>query len=463
MMTKPSLLLAPKGDEFADDLGQACPFPTRALPPPLRDVVKAVSELHRVPESLAACCALAVTSAAIGKGLKVSSIPGMSAPANLYLMVGARSGTGKSVVFETLTKPIKDCEKRLTDEWRNRHQPDANAEETDEQSEEPERVENGEAREAAPALVCENITSEALAMTLSSNHECLASMSADARDVMAIVSGRYGGRGDEALYLKAFSEDTCVINRASRPAIRLDSPNLTCLWLVQPDKIDLMFGEKFATEGGLLPRFLVCQANCMATPIDRERAPVDDEPHRAWEDLVKSLLTTYRLKEGRIVITPTDRAKKLLYDHYNGLIPRRNGDLQHIDSYVARWNEQAWRLALVLHAAQWGGKAASKQLSGKTAKSAIELADWFAGQQLAKLMNGREAAEQKLTDAVVKLLLAKPTGIKAKDIYRKHIVPTPEEAHTLLAQLEAKGLLAGQDVHPEGGGKPSRNYTVAAA
>src|ERR1035441_6738096 len=227
MTTKPTLLLESKGDGLEDDRGS---LPTQALPPAVRDVVKAVSETHRVPESLAACCALAVTSAAIGKGLKVSSIPGMSAPANLYLMVGARSGTGKSVVFETLTKPIKDCEKRLTDEWRNRHQPDANAEETDEQSEEPERVGNGEAREAAPALVCENITSEALAMALSSNHECLASMSADARDVMAIVSGRYGGRGDEALYLKAFSEDTCVINRASRPAIRLDRDRKSVVW-----------------------------------------------------------------------------------------------------------------------------------------------------------------------------------------------------------------------------------------
>lgn len=445
------------------DLDQSCRFPTQALPPVVRDVVEAISQTNRVPESLAACCALGVVSAAIGKGLQVSSIPGKKAPANLYLMVGARSGGGKSLVFDTLMKPIMDCQMRLTDDWCNEDQSNAKAGETDPQSEVVGGTEDGEAEETPPSLVCENTTSEALANLLSRNQECLASMSADARDVMAIVSGRYGGQGSEALYLKAFSEDSCVINRTNRRAIRLDSPNLTCLWLVQPDKIDDMFGKKFANEGGLLPRFLVCQANCKATPIDRSQASVGDEPQRAWDDLVTSLLTAYRLKQGRIIITPTDHATKLLDDHYNGLVQRRNGDLHDIESYVARWNEQAWRLALVLHAAQWGQKAASKQLSGKTAKNAIELTTWFADQQLARLMNGREAAEQKLTDAVVKLLLDKPAGIKARDIHRKHIVPTTKEAHDLLAQLEAKGLLAGQDVHPKGGGKPSRNYTLVMA
>lgn len=83
MITKPTPVLEPAGDELTDDLGQSRPFPTQALPPVVRDVVKAVSETYRVPESLAACCALGVTSAAIGKGLKVSSIPGKTTPANL--------------------------------------------------------------------------------------------------------------------------------------------------------------------------------------------------------------------------------------------------------------------------------------------------------------------------------------------------------------------------------------------
>jgi len=243
----------------------------------------------------------------------------------------------------------------------------------------------------------------------------------------------------------------------------LNNPNLTCLWLVQPDKVNEIFRKRFASEGGLLPRFLVCQANCKPAPIDRKRAPISDEPLRAWDSLVASLLQAYRFSASRSVITPAARAIKLLDQHHDHLVERRNGDLQDIDSYVARWNEQAWRLALVLHAAQWGPKASSKQLSGETARSAIQLADWFAGQQLAKLVNERQAVQQKKRDAVVKLCEEKPTGIKAKDLYRKRLVTTTEEAHDVLAQFEDEGILVGQDVHPAGGGKPSRLYTMVAA
>ena len=488
MITKPTPVLEPAGDELTNDLGQSRPFPTQALPPVVRDVVKVVSQTYRVPKSLAACCALGVTSAAIGKGLKVASIPGKTTPANLYIMVGVQSGGGKSLVFAEMTKPLMERQRQSTKTWSTEILPTVSAEKIAGQQElkrlqkslaktqQPEKreaiigqmskqigtVQGGDDQQIPPTLVCENITSEALAALLDGNQECLASMSADARDVMDIISGRYRGKSDEGLYLKAFSEDPCDIRRTRRPPIRLDSPNLTCLWLVQPDKVAEMFGRKFASESGLLPRFLVCEADCKPTPIDRKRAAAADEPIRAWGDLIASLLDTYRFREDRIIIKPTARAIKLLDGHHDKLVERRNGDLREIESYVARWNEQAWRLALVLHAAQWGPEAVGKELSGATARSAIELANWFAGQQLAKLVAEREAVQQNRSDAVVKLCQQKPTGIKAKDLYRKRLVTTTGEAHDELAELEAQGILVGQDVQPAGGGKPSRIYTLVA-
>ena len=263
--------------------------------------------------------------------------------------------------------------------------------------------------------------------------------------------------------VKAFSGDFCRVDRQGRPPVVLQRPCLAALWLVQPDKVEKIFNKKFASEGGLLPRFLVCQVNCKPMPIDRRRAPESDEPLRAWNALIASLLSTYRCSENRIVITPAAGAIKLLDDHHNRLVERRNGDLQFIESYVARWNEQAWRLALVLHAALWGPKAHRKRLSPETARNAIEVAKWFANQQLAKLVNGREASQQQLVDAVLRLCRAKPAGIKAKDVYRKRLVDKPEAAHDLLKQLEVNGVLVGQDVQPPGGGKPSRTYKALAA
>ena len=474
-------------NQFELQVAQPCPFPTDALPPTMRKAVQAVSETYRVPESLAACCALAVTSSVIGKGLKVASIPGKTTPANLYIIVGAQSGTGKSVVFDAMTKPIIDHQARVTNTWSSTVLPTVAAERIVRKKElkrlekalekltEPAKraavitqmsqqigAMEADSKQTLQSLVCENITSEALAILLSQNGECLASMSADARDVIDVVSGHYGRSGD-ALYLKAFSEDACEIHRVTREPIRLNSPNLTCLWLVQPDKVDELFSKKFASEGGLLPRFLVCQANCTPTPIHRSQLPVSDKPLRDWNAQIATLLKAYRCSAKRIVVTPASSAIKLLDAHHNDLVGRRKSDLQFMDSYVARWNEQAWRLALVLHAGMWGPEAGSKRLSPETARCAITIADWFAGQQVARLQRGQEASQQQMADAVLRLCTGKRAGIKAKDVYRKHLVKTTDDAHELLVHLEAKGLLTGQDVQPPGGGKPSRIYKAIAA
>lgn len=376
----------------------------------------------------------------------MSSIPGKTTPANVYILFGVQSGGGKILVFDDITRPLFEYQKELTENWRAKVLPAASAEKItgqkmlkhlekslDKVSQPKEQkriinriskqigaVEGTDAQGTQPSIVCENTTSEVLAISLSRNHECLASMSADARDVLDILSGRYRGQGDEGLYLKAFSEDRCEIHRTKRPAIRLYSPNLTCLWMALRDKVNEMFSKKSASESGLLPRFLLAEVGCKAIPIDRNRAPVDDEPLRAWSDLTTTLLEVYHAREDHITIHPADRARGLLDDHYNKLVDRRNSDLQDIESYVARWNEQAWRLALVLHAARWGQKAGSQQLSPETAQNAIELANWFASQPLAKLRSGREAARQyvdqaqcmRLADGRIELDRSKTFGLR---------------------------------------------------
>ena len=103
-------------------------------------------------------------------------------------------------------------------------------------------------------------------------------------------------------------------------------------------------------------------------------------------------------------------------------------------------------------------QAHTHHLSAETATAAITLADWYAAQQLDILRGGRWQAKRDRENEVLKLLADNPTGITARDVYRRNIAKSPEEARDLLATME--GQLTGKDITPEHGGKKSRIYTL---
>jgi hypothetical protein len=128
---------------------------------------------------------------------------------------------------------------------------------------------------------------------------------------------------------------------------------------------------------------------------------------------------------------------------------------------LRRFMRDAVALAVCIHAGVHGAHAHEHALDSRTAEAAIELADWFAAQQLEILSAGRYTARRKIRDDVLTLLAGCPAGIRASDVYRARIVRDAKAAHDLLATMEAEGLLAGRDVKPEGGGHVSRIYTTA--
>jgi hypothetical protein len=147
--------------------------------------------------------------------------------------------------------------------------------------------------------------------------------------------------------------------------------------------------------------------------------------------------------------------------HYNAIVKRRRADLSDVNIYTARWNEQAWRIAVCLHAGLRGAHAHEHRLELDTAKRAIELADWFAAQQLEILSASREKARREIWDRVLSLLKDEPEGIRASDVYRARIARNADEAHALLAAMESEGELTGRDEQPESGGHVTRIFTRA--
>ena len=470
-----------------DDEMPQQPFPTECLQAVPAEMSGAIAAAERVNESLSGCCVLGILSASIGAGLQVRSGAKRTTSGNLYIVPSVESGGGKSETIRRVVRPLYQFEAEIVERWRAETLPRLQAERDVLESELAQakkvvaKAETAEKREEirremeemrarlnqlelelqAPVLTCEDITTERLAALLAKHGECLTSISADAGSIINNVLGRYNklDRTDETIYLKGFSRDPVRVDRVSREPVFLHEPCLSALWLVQPDKIETLLSERSLTEGGLIPRLLMCHTNCQPRYITPDQIVIGDEISRAWDELIRGLLQTYRLAPETYTVEPDPKAMRLLNDHHNCIVDKRRGELKDINSFAARWNEQAWRIAVVLHAAQHSAQAHEHNLSFETARDAITIADWFAIQQQEILSGGRMKARRDKRNEVLLLLAEYPEGITARFVQRARIVSTAEDARELLAAMEQEGILLGKDVTPDRGGWTVRLYT----
>ncbi len=465
------------------------PFPLQHLPPAARAMAEAIARTERTPETLAGCCILGILSASIGAGLQVTSGPNRVTRGNLYIMASAESGSGKSETFRHAARPFFDYEREMIERWKAKVLPGLQAEKEmleseidgpkkkarncessvereeirDELQTKKKALADVDAKLYAPALCCEDVTSEKLAVMLAHNQEQIASLSSDAGIIVNNLLGRYSklDRTDEGIYLKAFSGDNCRVDRQGREPVLLQHPCLAALWLVQPDKLETLLAERSLTDGGMVPRLLVCHTLAMPRPIVDGVEGIPAATVNDWAMVLGKLIQTFRMARETFTIEPTPEARRMMKEHHNQIVERRNGELRDVTTYAARWNEQAWRIAVCLHAGLHGEDAGGRMLAADTAASAIALADWFAGEQLRILARGRHAARRAKLDEVLALLSDNPKGITARDVYRARIVGSADEARTLLAMMEADGELTGKDSQPETGGHITRTFTKA--
>ena len=452
-------------------------------------MAEAIALMERTPETLAGCCVLGILSASIGACLQITSGPNRVTRGNLFLGITAESASGKSETFRHAARPFLTYERDMVERWKKETLPGLQAEAEMLESEigrlkkdaskgklglEREEI-RGELQAKKKALAdvneklnsprfsCEDVTTEKLAVMLAQNQEQLASLSPDAGSIVNNLLGRYSklDRTDEGIYLKAFSGDNCRVDRQGREPVLLQHPCLTALWLWQPDKLETLLGKTELTDGGMIPRLLVCHSRALPRPIVDGMEGIPADTVNAWAALVGKLIETFRMAGEPVTIEPAPEARQMMKEHHNRIVERRLGELRDVTTYAGRWNEQAWRIAVCLHAGLHGADAGDRMLSAETAASAIAIADWFAGEQLRILERGRHAVRRVKRDEVLALLVDTPTGITARDVRRARIVEATAEAHTLLASMELDGELTGRDSKPETGGHITRTFTKA--
>lgn len=392
------------------------PFPTDSLPQPLRDMVYHAARQTNAPESLCAAAGLGVASAAMGRAYRVRSGEGRETPGNLSLLAFADSGTGKGQSFNIMAAAWHEEGNRMMEAWKMEERPNILADletakadldqgkkkrqqqkNTQDAASAQETIRDAMSRKAAaenalarePLLNIGNATAEAIVETLAhAPGGSGAIISAEARDVVANLMGRYSkdGKGsDEAIFLQAYSGDPVVHKRKGKEAITVQSPCLTLCLAVQPDIWVSMAGDPRLMESGFLARAMAFDSQ--ARPMRPSSHIIPPDTAEEWRKVVCELLVRRGNPCLSSIVIPTVEAKDVMDALAHEAADKREdgGEWKWCCSFAARLAENAWRLALVCHAIQHPLDGETRPLVHSTAVAAETLARWFFEETLALL------------------------------------------------------------------------------
>lgn len=419
--------------EEADELPStvSMPFPTDALPEPLRDMVKHAARQTSGPESLCAAAGLGISAASMGSAFVVQSAHGRETRGNLYLLAFAGSGTGKGQSFNLMASPWLEAGKAMMEEWVMEDRPrilaDLELATTDLELAKKDRRNKAPSVDAAaaensirdavkrktvaesalarePLLNIGNVTLEAiLEAVANSPGEASTIFSSEARDIVDNLLGRYskdGKGGDETIFLQGYSGDPVTHKRKGKDALIAHSPCLTFCLAVQPDIWERMASSSRLMESGFLARAMTF--NSHAAPMRPSGHSVPKETADAWRAVIQALLSRRANPFPPDIIIPTVEAKSVIDALANESADNREAGGRWVwcESHAARLAENAWRLAMVFHALQNPQGGANIRLSQDTATRAVTVARWFFTETLALLAPMRS---QRIADRMDKL------------------------------------------------------------
>ena len=311
----------------------------------------------------------------------------------------------------------------------------------------------------APCLLVEDVTTEALARTLAEQNEFAFSSSADARQFIRNLQGRYApnGKSDFDFYLKAWSGDSHRRTRSKDGHTRLNHPLLAGLWAAQPRIIGELYADAEFIGSGMLPRILYCETGVKAIYTAPGAVLFDEDLATAHAKHITAILEAYRNKETQ-VIGLTEDAFNLLDNYLREIIARRNSDLVDVDEFPARWAELANRISLVIHLMRHGPEAHLNPITITDAQAGIDLMNFFAAHQLTALSSFRSARQRETFNKVMAVMPDFPDGLTPREAVRRSLFHDSDEARTQLDIMVDREFLRAASFQNPKGGQPSRRY-----
>lgn len=406
-------------------------FPVTSLPTYARSLCLSVHESIGVPIPMVAMNMLGIASTALGGGAYTELIRRRRTSPNLYVLISAPSGLGKSACYNTLCKPLNSCEKLLIEKWQESKllaQAEVNilnqeltrfkkaiskGGATDDLRSEWVKCEKKLAKakqrtseESRPWIMLNDFTEESLGVSCSHQpHQALGVHTPEGRGFFKIIMGRYGSNGATAenIFLAGFTGDDCKVTRLSRAAISV-KPCLTLLVAVQDDVFRRALDDYTFTESGLFPRCLIYRCMERVKPRQGNPPPVDPCLIASWNEKITCLVENYRHSSSQIEFVYSDKAALAIHREANRELDRNRKRSDVHDAYAARYGENLIKVCMVLHSLCYGASSHSKRIVLPTVKHGIKIMRWMRKEQVRLLGHIERDAINSLKDRVLSLM-----------------------------------------------------------
>jgi hypothetical protein len=382
---------------------------------------------------------LGVASAALGKGLAVRSVDGLIAYGNVYAAGAGKSGTRKSVCAGPIIQPLYDFQNQLIRDHnakikefllelkqvREKIKALENAVPQPNAEQELQLLKSREAvlleSQTPPRIVVDDITMERLAILAGENNGVMASISPDARSAIKNLKGRYSSGSDtnEDILLKGFSVEPIIQDRVTRASVN----TVACfaiVWLTQTDHLRGLYSKDALTDSGLLCRFLPFEIDYKRAPkAFDEVEPPKVQASRFYSQIIALLETYHQKHDGPFIISATPVARNILANFREQIEDQIEcGSLEPIRAFACRLNEQAWRVALVLHGLENGNNSHLQKISGHNALAAVRIVRWFF-EQTKRLVGAADQSKENTKLAIALEFVKKcKEGVTARDLQR---------------------------------------------
>jgi hypothetical protein len=460
-------------------------FPLDTLPDTFRKPVEELMRHYRVPALLPATCALVINSVALGRGVVTRSNVRRTY-GNLYAIIGAQSGSGKTPPYDDLMVPLMNLQKDSLKEFKTNQKPRAEAElklldseihaltkhrkgskkfsEAEDNRHEKlaellqQKAELEDKLQYTGRLWTEDFTSEALGILLANNNEQMAILTDDGGLVIYNLLGRYtdGDVRDDVLLCKAKTVSAVPIDRVGRESVLLHQPCVAMLVLTQPDLLYKLFGNQRLLVGGFLARTLAADSKMQILDETEESEPdPDSDIMTQWNDHIQGLVKMFRFAEEPSFLAVEPEIRKLSRDYFNKCAAKARRTLSDVSSFAIRWCERAWEIAINLHMGIHGVKWADNpvKLSVATFKNAMLISDFFADRQLEVLQRPRIEAQHKCRERLEEVFENnKKTPMTLRTLRDRHGIKKDEVISCVKSHPDVFGIIT---VDPPHGGSKS--------
>jgi|HubBroStandDraft_6_1064221.scaffolds.fasta_scaffold24055_4 hypothetical protein len=394
------------------------PFPADCLPLRLKWLADNVSASTKMPAVIPYTAGLACISSALGAGLALETKKGEFIFPNTYILPVVNSGLGKSRSSKPMLAPLYAKHDELQEQWKERFaeikaELDDIDSEIDQKKKELARgnltdagrkeikdklkslyevKEEYEAESKKPELYTGNTTEAKLAILLNDNNEVLSAISSEAGSAIQILAGKYssGQKGnintEDTLMLSSYCQERYKGDRSTTQSIELRAPTVNLYWMFQSRYVPMLYGNQSLATGGFLARCLAFNSKADPQEETGDEPDFDSTLIKGYRESINELFK-FRFAQSPKFTKPTKAATDLMRAYHNECVRLAKGDLIDIQQFPLRWRENAWKLALCIHAMDDDPRA---DLSVKAAEKAVRIGKWFTDQFLALMCVGRE-------------------------------------------------------------------------